>query len=281
MTDTKVPRIHRDDGAMPVLGLGTWQNDGVIGGRAVRTAIELGYRHIDTAQMYDNEDMVGQAIVETDIERDVLFVTTKVAPGNMDERSVRESCAKSLERLRTDYVDLLLIHWPDDSIPLAETLGAMADLRAKGQVKHIGVSNFSVDLMKEAIHAADFPIFCNQVEYHPYLAQDAVLSFCRKEGIALVAYCPLAQGAVVKDERLYDIGKRHDKSAAQVALRWLIRQRGVAAIPKATRPEHLEENFGVFDFDLTDAEQDAIDAFEKDRRLINPGWAPEWDNAAA
>lgn len=272
-----IPTIERDRGAMPVLGLGTWQNDGVIGRRAVREAIDLGYRHIDTAQMYENEEEVGQAVKESGVHRNGLFITTKIAPGHLRPANVLSSCDQSLKRLVTGYVDLLLVHWPDESVPLEETLGAMAELREQGKVRHIGVSNFTVDLLEQAMAATEVPIFCNQVEYHPYLDQSAVLSFCRDHDIAVVAYCPLAQGRVLDDRRLAEIGSRYDKTPSQVALRWLIRQDGVAAIPKATSKAHLEENLNILDFDLTDAEAEMIAGLEKDGRIINPSWAPDWD----
>lgn len=262
---------------MPVLGLGTWESDGIVGRRAVREAIDMGYRHIDTAQMYGNEDDVGQAIKESGVPRDDVFITTKIAPGNLRADDVRESCARSLDQLRTDHVDLLLIHWPDDSVPLAETLGAMTDLQSRGLTRQVGVSNFPVARLEEAAETSDVPLFCNQVEYHPYLDQEPVLSFCRDHDIAVVAYCPLGRGRVVEDGRLAEVGGRHDKSAAQVALRWLVRQPGVAAIPKASSPDHLRDNMDIFDFDLDEDEVSLIDSIEKDRRIIDPGWAPSWD----
>lgn len=277
MTTSKVPHIERDNGSMPVVGLGTWENDGVVGRRAVREAIDLGYRHIDTAQMYQNEDEVGQAVKESGVGRDALFITTKVAPGNLKAKDVKDTVARSLENLRTDYVNLLLIHWPDESVPLEETLGAMSELRDEGQVRHIGVSNFPVAKLKEATDATDTPLFCNQVEYHPYLGQDDVLSFCRDNDMAVVAYSPLARGRAIGDKRLAEIGRRYDKTAAQVALRWLVRQPGVVAIPKGTSKDHLEDNIDIFDFELSDDEVSLIDSIEKDNRIIDPSWAPEWD----
>ena len=277
MTERNVPAIGRDNGSMPVIGLGTWENDGVVGRRAVREAVDLGYRHIDTAQMYENEEEVGQAIKESEGARESLFVTTKLAPGNLKANDVKKSTGRSLDKLRADYVDLLLIHWPDDSVPLEETLGAMAELRNEGKVKHIGVSNFPVAKLKEAMEATDVPIFCNQVEYHPYLGQDAVLSFCRDNDIAVVAYSPLARSRAIEDKRLAEVGSRYDKTAAQVALRWLVQQPGVAAIPKGTKKNHLEDNIDIFDFELSDDDMSLIDSLEKDQRIIDPSWAPEWD----
>jgi diketogulonate reductase-like aldo/keto reductase len=263
---------------MPVLGLGTWESDGVLGRRAVREAVECGYRHIDTAQMYENEEEIGNAVEESDVDRERIFVTTKLARGNLAPDEVHSSCTESLERLRTDYVDLLLVHWPDDSVPLDETFGAMAELRENGRIRHIGVSNFPVEWMERAVETADFPIFCNQIEYHPYIDQKPVLSFCHEHHIAIVAYSPLAQGAVIDDRRLAEIGTRYDKTASQVALRWLVQQPNVAAIPKSTGLDHIEDNLNIFDFELSADDVSLIDSIEKDRRIINPPWAPRWDS---
>lgn len=272
-----IPDIKGQGGTIPALGLGTWKVHGDTGRRAVLEALGLGYRHIDTAQMYQNEDVVGRAVAESDVDRGEVFITTKVAPGDLDARSVRSTCVASLERLRTDHIDLFLIHWPDASIPLEETLGEMAALREEGKVRHVGVSNFPTALLERALVAADVPIFCNQIEYHPYLSQEPVLSSCRDNGIAVVAYSPLAEGAAARDERLAEIGKRYDKTAAQVALRWLIQQPGVATIPKSSNVHRLGENLDIFDFELSEEDVSRIDSLEKNRRVIDPSWSPRWD----
>jgi 2,5-diketo-D-gluconate reductase B len=263
---------------LPALGLGTWQLSGRGCFEAVRQALDLGYRHIDTAQMYGNETEVGWAIRESGIARDQVFLTTKLAPGNYAAAAVKRSAEESLHRLATDHVDLLLIHWPTGEVPLGETVSALAALRKAGKTRHIGVSNFNVALLQEAIgtHGAD--LLCDQVEYHPYLSQRAVLAAVRRHGVMLTAYSPLARGRVQRDPVLIAIGRNYDKSPAQVALRWLIDQESVVAIPKASSRAHLVANLAIFDFALSAADRAAIDALRDGYRVVDPaGWAPDWD----
>ena len=245
---------------VPKIGLGTWQNQGQTCVDAVRTALELGYRHVDTAQMYENEAAVGRAIEAADVSRDELFLTTKVWRSNLRYDDVIETVEASLDDLGTDYVDLLLVHWPHPRVPIEETLGAMTELRGRGTVRHIGVSNFTAAQLQEAIRIADSPIVTNQVLYHPYADQSAVRSVGREHDVAVTAYSPLARGAVLDDDVLAEIGDRYEKSPAQVALRWLVQQDGVVAIPKASSREHLEANLAVFDCELSSAEINRIDA---------------------
>lgn len=223
---------------IPALGFGTARMTGDECRRAVETALEVGYRHIDTAQMYDNEAAVGEAIAASDVDRDDVFVVTKVHPDNAAVDDVLESTRESLERLGLATVDLLLLHAPSEEAPLEETLAAMNDLQTDGAVDHIGVSNFSASQLADATDHSETPIVANQVKYHPYYHQDDLLEFCAEHDICLTAYSPLAEGAVPGDDRLAEIGDTHGKSAAQVALRWLIQQPPVAAIPKA-RVEHI------------------------------------------
>ena len=253
---------HIDAGGarIPKLGLGTMQNEDEQGVDAVRTALDLGYRHIDTAQLYDNEDAVGKGIAAADVDREEVFLTTKVWRSNFRHDDVIDSVEESLAKLDIDYIDLLLIHWPHKRVPFAETLGAMEELRERGLIKHIGVSNFTGDQLREAIRLTDSPIVANQVLYHPYYDQSDLLEVCREEDVALTAYSPLARGAVLDDDVLASIGERYDKSAPQVALRWLVQQDGVAAIPKASSREHLASNLAVFDFELTEAEMARVGA---------------------
>ena len=245
---------------VPVLGLGTSGMTGDACREAVLEAFDLGYRHLDTAQMYDNEDAVGEAIGASDLDRDEVFLTTKVLPENLAYDDLHDSFADSLDRLDTDYVDLLLIHAPSDKVPVEESLQAMNELQADGEVRHIGVSNFSVEETREAIAASATPILTNQVKYHPFYPQDDMLAFCREADVLLTAYTPLAKGQVFDDERLIEIGNRHGKSPAQVALRWLVQQDGVITIPMSSNPDHLAENLDVFDFALADDEMAAISA---------------------
>lgn len=264
-------------GRIPALGFGTWQIEGDDCRRAVIAAIEAGYRHIDTAQWYGNEEHVGAGIRESDVGRDELFLTTKLPPPSLSRDGVRTGCEESLERLQTDYLDLLLIHWPSGEIPLSETMDAMNALREAGKAKHIGVSNLPVALLEEAQRVSACPLLCNQVEYHPYLSQSKVLDCCRGHGILLTAYSSLARGEVLDDPVLQKIGRRHGKSPAQVSLRWLLQQPGVIAVTKAAKADHARANLEVFDFELADDDMEAIFALARGHRLIEPHFAPKWD----
>ncbi len=264
---------------LPALGFGTWQLNGAQCESAVEYALELGYRHVDTAQAYGNEREVGRAIARSGVKRDAIFLTTKLAPGNLAAKDVTRSLAGSLEALDTDHVDLLLIHWPSTTVPMGETLRAMGEAKAQGRVKHIGVSNFTVAHMREAIETHKAEIFCNQIEYHVLLGQNRVLDFARARGIMVTAYCPLARGRIGGQPELVATAKRHGKSAAQVALRWLIQQDGVAAIPKSSKREHIAANFALFDFALSESEMVEIGKLRGDARVVSPGFAPEWDAA--
>ncbi|GGM31599.1 aldo/keto reductase [Haloarcula argentinensis] len=246
--------------SVPALGLGTWQLTGPACTETVETALEMGYRHIDTAQAYGNERQVGLGIEAAAVDREDVFLTTKLDGSNRDERSVRRSTRESLNKLGTDYLDLLLIHWPNTPwmASLSETLGSMNDLVEEGLVRHIGVSNFSPALLDEARDISSAPVFTDQVQYHPYWDQRKLLDYCRIHDVLLTAYSPLARGGVLDDPALVQIGNKYRKSPAQVALRWLLEQDGVAAIPKASSREHLEANLAVFDFELTDAEMEQI-----------------------
>ena len=241
------------DTAVPALGLGTWQLRGEECRSAVERALEIGYRHVDTAQMYRNEAAVGTAIANSDVDRDELFVVTKVQRKNLAHDDVIRSVEGSLDRLGTS-IDLLLIHWPSRSVPIEETIGTMNRLQREAAVDHIGVSNFSVEQLREAIAASETPILTNQVEYHPLNRQDALLEFCLDNDVLLTAYSPLAKGGVVGNGTLREIGARYGKTEAQVALRWLLQQGAVAAIPKASSRKHQAENLDVFDFSLTESE---------------------------
>jgi len=249
---------------IPKLGLGTWQNTGPTCTETVRTALELGYRHVDTAQAYDNEAAVGEGIAAADVDRDDIFLTTKVWRSNLHHEDVVTSVEESLDDLGVDSVDLLLIHWPHPRVPVAETLGAMAQLRDRGLVNHLGVSNFTRSQLASARAAVDAPIVADQVLYHPYKDQSKLREYCVDAGIALTAYSPLARGRVLDDDTLVQIGEHHDKSAAQVALRWLVQQDGVVAIPKSTSRAHLTANLAVFDFELSDGEMARIDSLDAD-----------------
>lgn len=261
---------------MPALGLGTWQLRGEEAERAVVTALGMGYRHVDTAAIYENEEAVGAGLKASGVPRDHLFLTTKIWHDSLTPDGVHQAIDASLKRLGTDYVDLLHIHWPDPDVSLADTLGAMQAVRDAGKTRLVGVSNFTPSLLAEALEIVP-DLAGVQVEYHAFLGQPTLLELVRKHGLMLTAYSPLARGRVVKDETIQTIAAVHGKSAVQVALRWLIQQDRVAAIPKASSDDHLAANLAVFDFALSEDEMDAIDALPKDRRLVNPDFAPSWD----
>ncbi len=260
---------------IPKLGFGTWQLSGGDCVVAVRDALELGYRHIDTARAYGNEEQVGQGIHDSGLNRDEVFLTTKLWRTQLSAPRVHDQIEQSLRDLRTDYVDLLLIHWPNADVPLAETIEAMLAAREAGRARHVGVANFPTALVAEALELA--PIVCNQVEYHPFLGQPAVLEQARGHDLLVTAYSPLAQGAVLHEPVLREIAEQHGKSAGQVALRWLLDQPNVAAIPKAASHEHRAANLDVFDFELSDEQRGAIAGLARGERTIEPSWAPAWD----
>jgi 2,5-diketo-D-gluconate reductase B len=261
---------------VPALGFGTWPLNGADCARAVREAIEVGYRHIDTAQNYGNEAEVGTGIAQSGIARADLWVTTKLSRDRHAAKDVARSTDESLKKLGLDYLDLLLIHWPSRTVPVAETLTAMTRLREAGKARFIGVSNFTTTLLAEAVRHAD--ILCDQVEYHPFLSQRAVLGAVGKHGLFLTAYSPVARGQVPNDKNLQAIGRKYNKSATQVALRWLMEQDNIAAIPKASSRAHMQANFDIFDFALQPDDRAAIDALGGNGRVVDiAGWSPDWD----
>jgi len=246
---------------VPSLGLGTYRLTGETCVRAVERALSMGYRHVDTAQMYGNEAEVGRGIEASGVDRGEVFLTTKVWPDDFARERVIHKTRESLKKLGTDYVDLLLMHWPSGRVPLEETLGAMRGLQEGGSVLRVGVSNFSPALVEEAAQHAE--VFCNQVEYHPYSDQGELLAQAREMDYLLTAYRPLSRGGVEGDGTLREIGEAHGKTAAQVALRWLVQQEKVSAIPKATGEDHLRENLDVFDFELSAEEMDRVSSLRR------------------
>jgi 2,5-diketo-D-gluconate reductase B len=267
MTDSETVTVQGVE--VPRLGLGTWRLTGDTCRETVETALDLGYRHIDTAQVYGNERQVGDALAASDVDRDEVFLATKLGPGRSYDDVLRTT-EESLARLGTDYLDLLLIHWPNGRPPGSppnplssapdheETLAAMNELVDDGTVRNVGVSNFDIDQLDEARELSDAPVLTNQVQYHPFWDQQSLLDYCRIHDVLLTAYSPLGHGGVLDDPVLERIGRRYAKTPAQVALRWLVQQDGVATIPKATSREHLEANMAIFDFELTDDEMAEI-----------------------
>lgn len=266
---------------IPVIGFGTWNIGGDICARAVEEALKVGYRHIDAAAGYKNEDIVGGAIKSSGIPRDDLFITTKVAPENLADDDFQRSAEKSVKELGVDQVDLLLIHWPSKTLKLADTIRSLNKAKERGLSRHIGVSNFTTKHLEEAWAATDAPLVTNQCEYHPYLNQDKVLKACRDKGMFFTAFSPLAREAVLSDPVIGEIATRHGKTPAQVILRWDVQQDRVVAIPKSSNPERIASNFDVFGFSLSDDEMAAISRLSqtKRQRVANPAHlAPEWDD---
>lgn len=261
---------------VPTIGLGTWQVDGRDCYEAVTHALSIGYRHIDTAQAYGNEAEVGRALADSTVAREDVWLTTKVWIDNAAPADVRPSVQDSLRELRTEYVDLLLIHWPPRRVALTEPVAAMAELTQDGLTRHVGVSNCPSAQVREATSVAD--ILTNQVEYHPYLSQEAVLAEAERDGHMVTAYSPLARGRVADDPTIREIAAVHEKTPAQVTLRWLVQQPRVAAIPRSKSERRRAENLEVFDFALSDDEMKAISGLARpDGRLIDPPFAPNWD----
>jgi diketogulonate reductase-like aldo/keto reductase len=262
--------------AIPAVGLGTWTLSGRACTRLTEQAIRLGYRHIDSAQMYDNEAAVGEG-VRASGKRAEVMVTTKVQPTSLAPHDLERSVKESLARLRLDVIDLLLIHWPNPRVPLSETLGAMAKMKREGYARALGVSNFTVALLDEANKVSPEPLVCNQIECHPFLDQSKVIAACRKHGMAVVAYSPVARGNAIGNAVLERIGKAHGKSAAQVSLRYLVQQ-GIVVIPRTSRIERLEENLALFDFALSEREMAEIGALSgRNGRIVDWSWSPNWD----
>ncbi|SEK46760.1 2,5-diketo-D-gluconate reductase B [Haloferax larsenii] len=259
---------------MPMLGLGTWENtDPDACANAVQTALEMGYRHIDTAQIYGNEEDVGAGIAAADVDREDIFLATKVWINELGHDDVIESTNESLDKLGVDYVDLLYVHWPARAYDPAETLSAFDELVERGLTKRVGISNFEPEQVREAVERSDAGIFANQIELHPLLQQDELREVCAEEGVEIVAYSPLARGTVFDVDVLSDIADKHGVSEAQVSLAWL-REKGVTAIPKATSEAHIRDNWESLALDLDDEDIDAIDAIEQVDRRVDPDFAP-------
>ena len=273
-----IPTITANGAEIPALGFSTWPLKGEACIAAVSAALDAGYRHIDTAAMYANEREVGEAIGNHAVPRDGIFLTTKVWHSDLRHDAMIASAEASLAQLGVDQVDLLLIHWPSSQMSIAEQVGNLCDVKRRGLARHIGVSNFPSRMVDEAVAAADEKLVANQIEYHPFQDQSAVLAACRRHGLALTAYSPIARGRVSESPVIEAIARQKGKSEAQIALRWLIQQPGVAAIPKSAHPARIRANMAITDFDLTDDEMARISALgSRDGRTANFDWAPDWD----
>eukprot|EP00003_Mantamonas_plastica_P024248 TRINITY_DN4489_c0_g2_i1.p1 TRINITY_DN4489_c0_g2~~TRINITY_DN4489_c0_g2_i1.p1 ORF type:complete len:270 (+),score=41.11 TRINITY_DN4489_c0_g2_i1:740-1549(+) len=264
---------------LPGIGMGTFRLRGNTAREAVKSALSLGYRHIDTAQMYDNEAEVGDGITSSGIPRREIFITTKIWHDQLHASDLINSLHDSLARLKTDHVDLALIHWPspDDKVPMEEYLGALRDAQREGLTEHIGISNFTCTQMDKAVEIlGDTRILTNQVEVHPFLANKKVVEHARALDITVTGYMPLAVGKVMEDETLIRIAQERNISPAQVAIAW-VASRGIVPIPSSTRPAHLKANLDALMLELTDDEIQAINALDRGERIANPGFAPDWD----
>jgi len=275
--ESHVVEVH--GARIPLIGLGTWDLRGRTCARVVEQALRLGYRHVDTAEMYDNEREVGEGLRASAVKRNDVFVTTKVWPSHFAPRELERAAKDSLVRLRLPEVDLLLLHWPNPQIPLSETLGALCKIKRMGLARHIGVSNFTVALVGEAVKLSEEPLVCNQIELHPLLDQTKVVAACRRQGMAIVAYSPIARGGVKNNQVLARIGTPHGKTAAQVSLRFLVQQ-GIAVIPRTSRIERLSENLAIFDFQLSASELAEVGRLaSRDGRIVDYAYSgsPNWD----
>jgi 2,5-diketo-D-gluconate reductase B len=279
MSHPAIPAVTSANGArIPAIGFGTSQ----LGDCAdvVAKALEIGYRHIDTAWKYGTEKGVGAGIKRSAVPREEIFLTTKVSHEYLRAADFAKSVEESLANLQVDYVDMLHVHWPTiDNIPLEETMGALAETKRTGKTRHIGVANFNIALVEEAIRSCPEKLDTLQAEYHPYLDQAKVLAACRRLGLVFTAYCPLARGRVFGDAMLAEIARQKERTVAQVALRWLMQQGNISAIPRSADPKHMAESLQVFDFELTADEMERISALKRpDGRIANPkGRAPAWD----
>ncbi len=263
--------------SIPQLGFGTFRMPGAICQPVVESALSVGYRHIDTAAMYENESGVGAALASSNLSRGELFLTTKVWHDQLGADALRRAFDASLSKLKLDYVDMYMIHWPGKGMNMAETMESLIALKQEGLARSIGVCNFNMPMLKEAISVIGAPIAAVQVEYHPFLTQTEVYGFLRSHNIVLTAFAPLAQGRAAEDETLKRIGLKHGVSAAQVAIAWLIEQDGVIAIPKAQRVESQRANLAALEVKLDDVDRKHIDSLPKNLRYVQPPFAPDWN----
>jgi 2,5-diketo-D-gluconate reductase B len=262
--------FSRQVGSIPILGFGTSPMTGGLSADTVASALKAGYRHIDTGRKYGTEGAVGEAMRASGLKRENIFVTTKVSHENLRADDFARSVDESLAALKLDYVDLLLVHWPNPEIALSETMPALARARQQGVAHHIGVANFNIALLDRAIELCPEPLVALQAEYHPYLDQAKLLAATRQRGLVYIAYCPLGRGRLFDDPVLTDIAQARGRSVAQIALRWLVQQ-NVAAIPFSSNPQRIADNFNVFDFTLDDDEMKRIAALKRsDGRVANP-----------
>ncbi|MBZ8132543.1 aldo/keto reductase [Afifella sp. IM 167] len=273
--------VSANGAEIPAIGFGTWRLRDDVCRHMVEVALDAGYRHIDTAAAYENEVAVGDALKNHVTPRDDIFVTTKVWYDQLREGDFQRSAEESLKRLGLDQVDLLLIHWPSPDIPFDEQIRSLCKAKKQGLARHVGVSNFTAPLLEAAMRHADEPLVANQVEHHPYLDQRVVHAACRKHGLAMTDYAPIARGSVLEEKVVMEIAEEKDRTPAQVVLRWHVQQEGVIAIPRSSNAERVRENIDIEDFALTPEEMGRISGLARpDGREVDPDWAPQWDEAA-
>ena len=280
MQSTKAPTLSAHGAQIPAVGYGTMlfpEPERAV--KLIVSSLECGYRHIDTARKYGSEEWVGEGIRASGLPRKDIWVTTKVTEENAKADDFTRSVDTSLKALGLDYVDLLLIHWPQPKVPLEETLGALAKARREGLAKNIGVSNFTVPLLDEAVGKCPEPLFTNQIEYHAYIRQDKIIAACGRHGLLVTCHVPLARGAVLKDPVIRDVAKSHGKTAAQVALKWLVQQPDMVVVPRALEYSEITENIDIFDFELSENEMNQISGLrDRNRRIVDPTVRrPVWD----
>ncbi|NGM69379.1 aldo/keto reductase [Natronolimnobius sp. AArcel1] len=258
---------------IPMLGLGTWQASNDDCTAAVQTALECGYRHIDTAQGYDNEDAVGEGIAASDVDRDDIFLATKVSSSNLAHEDILETARESVDRLGVESVDLLYVHWPSRAYDPEGTLSAFDQLYDEGLIENVGISNFEPEQIEQAVALCDAPILANQVECHPLLPQEHIRDACANYDIEVVAYSPLARGSIVDQPEIQEIAAKHNVTETQVSLAWL-HEKGVTAIPKSVTPEHIRDNWRSLTLDLEQDDINRIDAIDETSREVDPSFAP-------
>ena len=265
------------DTDIPAIGLGTYLITGPECTNIIQHALEVGYRHIDTAQLYNNESEVGEGIRLSSVKREDIFLTTKVWPDQLSRTKFLPSLEESLRKLKTDYVDLLLIHWPNENISIDECVGELMKAKDQQKARFIGVSNFPIALIEQSL-GINAPIITNQVEYHPFIDQTKLKDWTDRHDILLTAYTPLAQGRAVKNETFIRLAEKYNKNAGQIVLRWMIQQDNVITIPKSSNPARLSSNLNIFDFELTPQEMAMIDGLKvSNQRFVNPSMSPAWD----
>jgi 2,5-diketo-D-gluconate reductase B len=265
---------------IPIIGLGTWDLRGDAARRAVEAALDAGYRHIDTAAMYGNEEQIGSAIRGHSAPRDQIFITTKVWYSDLADGRLQKAAAESLKRLKLDFVDLLLIHWPSRKVPFREQVLALCDARRRGLARHIGVANFTPKFLEGAVAIADEPIVTNQVEHHPWLDQDVLMETARRLGVSITSYAPIGRAQLLTEPAIVTIADAKRRTAAQIVLRWHVQQPMNIAIPKSSQPRRIRENMAIFDFDLSPEEMGRISGLaRRNGRMVQGAYPTDWSAA--